>query len=190
MSSCLRRSPRKAPSCVLSATTPAPASAATGKPKDYTSPYMRVYLTEESLKHWDGGALKGSDEDIYLGKVHDPWHCCNLTMEIFDEDNNKNYYISGSCCQCGLYCHWPCGPCERVVFKIFDMDNNEVGSIEKIWSSCVKELFSDADNFIANFPASSTWKQKALLLGATLMIDFRFFEKQKKNNNNQGGFAA
>ena len=39
-------------------------------------------------------------------------------------------------------------------------------------------------------PASSTWKQKALLLGATLMIDFRFFEKQKKNNNNQGGFAA
>lgn len=76
-----------------------------------------------------------------------------------------------------------------MVFKIFDSNNEEVGSIEKVWSSCVKEIFSNADNFIAYFPAKSTWKQKALLLGATLMIDFRYFEDRQKNRNNQGGGA-
>lgn len=111
MCSFWRRSLPRGRSWDLSETTPALACVATGTAGFKNSPYMRVYYTEESLKNWDGGVLKGTDQDLYLGKVHDPYHCCNLTLETFDDENKKDYYISGSCCQCGLYCHWPCGPC-------------------------------------------------------------------------------
>ena len=104
-------------------------------------------------------------------------------MQTYDENNVKQYYISAYCCQWGLFCHLPCGPCKRVSFKIMDSSGEEVGEIAKVWSSCLKEMFSNADNFEAHFPAMADWKQKALLLAATLMIDFRYFEKNEKGEN-------
>ena len=48
----------------------------------------------------------------------------------------------------------------------------------QVWSGCFKEMLSDADNFEASFPAKAGWKLKALILSATLFIDFRYFEEK------------
>ena len=47
-------------------------------------------------------------------------------------------------------------------------------------------MFTDADNFVATFPADCTLEEKATLMGGVLLIDFVFFEKG--NDNNSGGF--
>ncbi len=146
-------------------------------------PYMEIYHNEETMKGVPKDELRPDTGDKLLGRVHDPFNCCDLTFNCYDDAGNKDYFIKGNCCQCGICCHCPCGPCKRVNFKIFDSEGHEVGSIEKIWLSCVRDAFSNADTYIANFPAKATWKQKAVILGATIMIDFRHFEEKKNKNH-------
>ncbi|MEK7484086.1 MAG: phospholipid scramblase-related protein [Planctomycetota bacterium] len=57
-------------------------------------------------------------------------------------------------------------------------EEEEIGKITKQWSGLLKESFTSADNFGATFPADLTSKQKSLLLGATILIDFVHFEKK------------
>ncbi len=53
-------------------------------------------------------------------------------------------------------------------------------------------MVSDADNFILNFPIDATGQDRALLLGAALLLDFRYFEQSGQQNggrnNRNGGF--
>ena len=121
-------------------------------------PYMQVYNIEESMKGVGHKLLRPSQEDELIGRVHDPYNCCDLTFNCFNEAGVKDYFIRGSCCQCGICCHCPCGPCKRVSFTIRDKNEEEVGSIEKVWNSCVRDMLTNADTYIANFPAQATWK--------------------------------
>lgn len=57
-------------------------------------------------------------------------------------------------------------------------EGEELGSITKKWSGLLKETFSSADNFGATFPENLTSKQKSLLLGAMILIDFVHFERK------------
>ena len=50
--------------------------------------------------------------------------------------------------------------------------------------SCVKTLVSDADNFSVPFAAGSSFKDRALLLAATLLIDYRMFEDGAELHDN------
>lgn len=59
---------------------------------------------------------------------------------------------------------------------------NNVGKIQKKWSGLFKELYTDADNFGVEFPANATPTQKAILFGATFLIDFMYFEDNQKKN--------
>ena len=83
-------------------------------------PYLLVYDIEESMKGVDSKELVPSDKDVLIGRVHDPFNCCDMTFNSFNAAGEKDYFIRGSCCQCGLCCHCPCGPCKRVTFTIFD----------------------------------------------------------------------
>lgn len=48
---------------------------------------------------------------------------------------------------------------------------------------CIKNTFGDADNFSLVFPDNATKEDKALLLAATLMLDYMYFE----DKSSQGG---
>ena len=54
----------------------------------------------------------------------------------------------------------------------------------------MKSFVSDADNFSLVFPEGSTAEDRALLLGAVIMLDFMYFEEGPPNRNNSSGGAG
>ena len=74
------------------------------------------------------------------------------------------------CCICS------CG--QDIEFKVYAADGvTEIGKISKQWAGFFTEAFTDCDIFGINFPKDLEVTKKALLLGATFLIDYNFFEK-------------
>jgi len=96
------------------------------------------------------------------------------TIKVADQAGNTVYTLVSQTCQCS------CG--DDIDYRILDPNRGEeIGTITKQYNGCCKEIFTDADNFGINFPVGADTNQKALLLGATLMIDFLFFEYKNDN---------
>ena len=57
----------------------------------------------------------------------------------------------------------------------------QVGKISKKWTGFIHEIFTDADIFGVSFPKDLDIKSKAILLGATILIDFAYFEDNQAN---------
>jgi len=119
----------------------------------------------------------------YIGKIRDPWTCCNIINEIYDKDNNIKYKIEGSCLQIGMHCKGPFECCEHIDFDVKTPSGDVVSTIQKRSPGCLKAMMSDADNFSINFPANATKEDKALIMSAVLFLDYRYFEEK-------GGAAA
>merc|ERR1719350_2434249 len=51
-----------------------------------------------------------------VGKVKDPCSCFSLRMHAMDPSGQDIFTVNGGCCQLGLYCPCPCGPCSVVHF--------------------------------------------------------------------------
>jgi hypothetical protein len=72
----------------------------------------------------------------------------------------------------------------RVPFEITDGETGaKVGSISKTWAGLSKELFSDADNFEAIFPAEADPSSKARILGAVFLLNHLFFESSSSEKS-------
>jgi uncharacterized protein YxjI len=80
-------------------------------------------------------------------------------------------------------------PDHSLIFKIFGpffkpwtfniLENDrETGKITKKWSGTMKEMFSSADNFGAEFPVVWSDDKKLITLGAVFLIDFIHFERK------------
>jgi hypothetical protein len=114
-----------------------------------------------------------------VGSVHDPFDCCNPNYIIKDENKNIKYRISAACCQKGFYC------CSDIYFYIYPagdlpmVEENAIGKITKLWTDCMKEACTKANNFLTVFPKDATVDDKVLLIGATLLIDYTLFEKEE-----------
>ena len=69
-----------------------------------------------------------------------------------------------------------CG--QDIEFRVYLADGaTEIGKISKQWAGFFNEAFTDYDIFGINFPKDLEVTKKALLLGATFLIDYNFFEK-------------
>jgi hypothetical protein len=116
-----------------------------------------------------------------FGKIIDDWRCCNPSLEVFTETNLKKYKISGECCQCGLMCAF----CADVTFYIYDahckeeIPSNALGSIVRKRKDPLKAILSDADNFDIYFPENANAYEKLMIIGATLMLDYTYFEEDE-----------
>lgn len=125
-----------------------------------------------------------------LGSLKDPFACCNLTFSVRDPDEQDVIYANGGCCQWGLCCPLPCGPCSEVNFPLTDTQSGTaVGHIQKKVPSCCKFLFAgDVDNYRVEFGAVEKPEYKMLLIAMAIFIDFRFFNSTDENNSaaNQG----
>lgn len=140
-------------------------------------PEVKIFLTE-------GG------QQVYLGKVVDPWDCCNHSYKVYDAADQLRFYIEAGCCQLGFCCGCPCDSCEKIIFDVWAGNKERpLAPIVKIGQGCLKNAVSSADSFFTEFATDFTWQDKTLMLGAILMIDFMQFE-EKGGNRNKGDRAG
>jgi hypothetical protein len=128
---------------------------------------------------------------VPLGRLYEPCTCCDPQFEIYNSKDEQKYMVTADCCQCGYCCRGTtCGKCSETVFAIHNAQKssptveNKDGVIKRVFSGAIQELVSDADNFEIVFPVDATPEDKLMLIGTTLMIDYRFFED---NGGNQQG---
>jgi hypothetical protein len=124
----------------------------------------------------------------FIGKIVDPWTCCNIINEVYDKDNNLKYKVEGSCLQIGMHCKGPFECCESIDFEVKTPSGDVVSSIKKKSPGCLQAMVSDSDNFAVHFPANATKEDKALLMCVALFLDYRYFEEKGGAQGQNGGF--
>lgn len=141
-------------------------------------PEMKVFLTENG-------------QNTYIGKVRDPFDCCNHGFTVLDTNDQIKFVAEAGCCQLGLCCQCPCDSCERVVFDFWSGDKSvQEQPIIKTGQGCTRNALTTADNFTIPFPLSATWQDKSLILALTLMIDFLMFENKDQGSQRRGGYHS
>jgi len=134
------------------------------------------------------GALLGATKylcDMYL---------CVPKFGVYDATGTQKYLLRPDTC-CGCCVKVNCapwggvGPPSRALYVPFLIRDLETGEplaspdggaafVAKVWSGLKKECCTDADNFHVVFPAAADVPDRANLLGATVLIDFTWFEAQ------------
>ncbi|XP_023334965.1 phospholipid scramblase 2 [Eurytemora carolleeae] len=122
------------------------------------------------------------------------WFCCMQELEMFDPAGEKLYSVEQEWAFFnnkialkdgggevlmrihGEVCVIRC--CSDRIFSILTPDLNQIGEIRKKWSGCGKETFTEADNFTIEFPVASDSKTKMGILGATILVNYMYFEKK------------
>lgn len=113
----------------------------------------------------------------FLGRIQEPARCCDIALEIFGRDNEtKKFELGGSvwkfCCTC----------CEDVNYPVVNESGVEVGSVVWKFKGFCVQVLTDSDSFVVNFPPEMPVEDKALFIGATLLLDFMYYEHQDNNN--------
>ena len=124
------------------------------------------------------GVLKSTN--VQVGRVIQPCNCCDPLFNVYDKNNMIKYRVTIDCCSCGFCCRRGCGMFMSVEFKIHaasdkNLTGKPVGIIKKKVKG-LQELFTDADTYEITFPQDATPEDKFMLIGAVLLIDYRFFE--------------
>jgi hypothetical protein len=100
-----------------------------------------------------------------------------------DNKGDIRYNMIGSCCQFGMMCNSTIGRCYEVTFDIYRVQDpeNSCGKVIKIakCSSCI----TNADTFNVFYPKDASPEEKMLIISATLMIDYCFFEDNGGEND-------
>ncbi|KAK1331617.1 hypothetical protein QTO34_009575 [Cnephaeus nilssonii] len=106
-----------------------------------------------------------------IGHVLQTWHPFLPKFSIQDADRHTILRVVGPCWTCG------CGTDTNFEVKTPD-ESRSVGRISKQWGGLLQEALTDADDFGLQFPLDLDVRVKAVLLGATFLIDYMFFEKR------------
>ena len=113
-------------------------------------------------------------------------------MNMCDFQDRERYTIIADGCQCGVCCRGnPCGRCSEVMFPIYrtEKPNKEFlqkdGLIARRFNGCLKSTFTDADNFEIFFPIDCSPEDKMIMIGTALMIDYRYFNEDSDDGNNE-----
>ncbi|KAH3699317.1 phospholipid scramblase 2-like [Dreissena polymorpha] len=107
-----------------------------------------------------------------IGNVKQIWTCWTPKYEVYDNQGQLVFTINGECCYCA--------PCTDIFFQVTDASGQEVGRIIKNWGGC-REILGGVNDFRVQFPPEMDIYKKSLLLGATFLIDFVYFERNKNN---------
>jgi len=122
-----------------------------------------------------------------LGSIRSPCTCFNMKFDIVDGNGDVGLTADGGCCQWGMWCPLPCGPCSEVSYDVYDTNRRTVGNVNKKVPGCCKWFFApDVDNYHVDFPGVTEPSNKVLLMALTIFMDFRYFS----NNSNDAGFGG
>jgi len=125
-----------------------------------------------------------------IASITDPYACCDLTFTIRNADEEPILYVKGGCCQMGLFCPLPCGPCAEVNFSVEDPDGNEVAILHKKVPGCCKFFLApDVENYEIDFENLQTLEQRLSMIMLAIFIDFRYFN-ENSNDDNGGLFGG
>jgi hypothetical protein len=100
-----------------------------------------------------------------LGRVQRRFSLLRRVYAVFDATGRETHQLFGP-----LLHPW--------TFEV-RRDGLSSGKIVKRWGGLLREGFTKADGFGVLFPAGATPETKALLLGATFLIDFAHFEQSR-----------
>ncbi|XP_022232441.1 phospholipid scramblase 2 isoform X4 [Drosophila obscura] len=104
-----------------------------------------------------------------IGTIEQEWSICSPSFRILNHIGDTVLRIEGPFCTFSL--------CGEVEFNVVSLTGEKIGKISKQWSGLAREIFTDADFFGISFPLDLDVRMKAVLLGATFLIDAMFFEK-------------
>eukprot|EP00440_Ansanella_granifera_P067460 gb/GFBE01073171.1/.p1 GENE.gb/GFBE01073171.1/~~gb/GFBE01073171.1/.p1 ORF type:complete len:331 (+),score=64.26 gb/GFBE01073171.1/:1-993(+) len=110
-----------------------------------------------------------------LGSMTDPCNPCDMTFTAFDQDDRPALYAKGGCCQPGLACPFPCGPCAVVNVSVDDAKTGKEVARIKREIGCNWCLGGEGDTYQFDVEKVRNYESKALLLALSLFIDFRYF---------------
>jgi len=107
-----------------------------------------------------------------IGRVRERPICIGQDrhLEVFNDMDEKLYDINGPCCY---------NPCAPVSFDIKNDAGVPYGQIIKEFTGC--EGAHGNDKFRIEFPTNINEKTKAILLGATMLADYMYFEKERQS---------
>ncbi|XP_033702410.2 phospholipid scramblase 3 isoform X2 [Tursiops truncatus] len=128
---------------------------------------LRVRLVDPGDREMEVQAPPGTT----IGHVLQTWHPFLPKFSIQDADRQTVLRVVGPCWTCG------CGTDTNFEVKTPD-ESRSVGRISKQWGGLLREALTDADDFGLQFPLDLDVRVKAVLLGATFLIDYMFFEKR------------
>ncbi|CAB3408050.1 unnamed protein product [Caenorhabditis bovis] len=111
-----------------------------------------------------------------LGSIRQRCACCSSAFDVLDSNGDVIFKIDGPC-SCLMI------GCQDKEFPIKTLNGTVIGAITKKWGGFCREALTDADTFAVNFPGDLDVKLKAVLLGATFLIDFMEFEKPSNRND-------
>jgi len=117
-----------------------------------------------------------------LGSIRDPCALipANMTFSVQDENREELLRAESGCCQWGICCPLPCGPCRTVEFPIVDKDGSNVGELQKSMKGCIKMCccsfcFDDMENYKVDMGGVKDLRSRALLMSLAIFTDFRYF---------------
>ena len=111
-----------------------------------------------------------------LGTIEEGFSFCDPVFYIYDHNDNKIFYITTECCQCGFLCRNNfLGKTDEVHFFIYKSGGKD-SPVGDICKKAAKSMFSIADNYSVILPNKATPEEKVLLTIAGIMIDYQYFE--------------
>ncbi|XP_053160716.1 phospholipid scramblase 1-like isoform X2 [Hemicordylus capensis] len=108
-----------------------------------------------------------------IGYIKETCHPCLPKLSIQNEFKEEVLKIAGPCIMCVC--------CKNTNFEVMSRDGQySVGRITKHWAGCLRETFTDADNFGVQFPMDLDVKMKAVIIGASILLDYMYFEGERR----------
>ncbi|CAK6442923.1 unnamed protein product [Pipistrellus nathusii] len=110
-----------------------------------------------------------------IDHVLQTWHPFLPKFSIQDADRHRILRVVGPC--------WTCGCGTDTNFEVKTLDESlSVGHTSKQWAGWARgrlpRALPDADDIGLRFPLDLDMRVKAVLLRATFLIDYKFFEKR------------
>ncbi|CAJ0592625.1 unnamed protein product [Cylicocyclus nassatus] len=107
-----------------------------------------------------------------IGTVEQRQACCATCFDVRDANGELLYEVNGPCCivLCG---------CQNKHFPIYTTSKEKIGVITKVWGGYEREVYTKADIFKVTFSMDLDVLNKAILIGATFLIDYMEFENQQ-----------
>merc|ERR1712183_833247 len=119
-----------------------------------------------SFMVWGPGGKMAND---VLGNIEDPWRCCLMDQQVYNNKRELVFTTEGSICQPGVCCPLCCD----VEFKV-KKNGNKVANINKMALSCA-EMCLHTNRFMIDFGGITDPAERKLLLSSAMLLDLEYF---------------